>query len=456
MWFALGWPCTEMPYSTSVPSTRRTVMVQPYVRHDGSVDEVVALYDEAGRVVGSAPRSRVRAENLRHGGTAIIVRNSLGQVYVHRRTDTKDVFPGMYDLCAGGVLLAGEDPLNGATREVAEELGVTGVPLRPVLRTSYADEHTTYEAFGYEVTYDGPIVWQPSEVASGDWVEMTDLADRLAEPSSQFVPDSRTLVGSWVRERAADRRAVGDGWDSVAEVVEGRWIDRAPRRAEVAGWLRAETRLLPLIAGQLPLQVPVPAVVRADPLVVRHVSVPGAAVLAERLDAVDGERVGAFLRALHGVRSDEVVAALATGRSSVADQLAELDDAVLPLLGGERRAGRRLLDELADAPGGVLVHGDLGPEHLLVAPGEQHVTGVIDWSDARLGDPALDLAWVLHATPVAFADALAAAYGVDTTMRDRALLWHRLGPWHEALHGLRAGRPDLVASGLAGARARLP
>ena len=53
----------------------------------------MALYDERGRPCGSVPRSRMRAENLRHAATAVVVRDPLGRVYVHRRTDTKDVYP---------------------------------------------------------------------------------------------------------------------------------------------------------------------------------------------------------------------------------------------------------------------------------------------------------------------------------------------------------------------------
>src|SRR3954464_15030145 len=101
-------------------------------------DEEVALYDAAGDVVGSAPRSVMRARNLRHAASSIVVRDPSGRVYVHRRTMTKDVYPGLLDLAAGGVVLAGEDPALGAVREVEEELGVAGVPLQPIGVADYA------------------------------------------------------------------------------------------------------------------------------------------------------------------------------------------------------------------------------------------------------------------------------------------------------------------------------
>ncbi|WP_226344212.1 NUDIX hydrolase [Agilicoccus flavus] len=160
-----------------------------------SADEIVDLYDEHGRVIGTAPRSRVRAENLRHGGTGVIVRDSAGRVFVHRRTVTKDVYPGLYDFCAGGVLQAGEHPDVAAAREVEEELGVSGVLLRRLGVAEYADAHTTYVAFLYDATYDGPLDLQPEEVESGEWLTLDELRARLSDPAWEFVPDSVALVG---------------------------------------------------------------------------------------------------------------------------------------------------------------------------------------------------------------------------------------------------------------------
>jgi aminoglycoside phosphotransferase (APT) family kinase protein len=83
------------------------------------------------------------------------------------------------------------------------------------------------------------------------------------------------------------------------------------------------------------------------------------------------------------------------------------------------------------------------------------VVGVIDWSDARVGDPAIDLAWALFDTPEPFAAAVATAYGVHGGELTRALDWHRLTPWYDVLWGQAAGGPAFVESGLAGITARL-
>lgn len=164
------------------------------------MDEHVALYDR-GRVVGSASRTRVRAENLGHAASSIVVHDPGGRVYVHRRTETKDLYPGLLDFAAGGVLLAGEEPLACAVRELEEELGVSGVPLEPRGVADYADAHTRYRAFRYVVEWDGPLRWQPEEVAWGSWVTVEELVRLIDDDPEAVVPDSvavwQDLVAMW-------------------------------------------------------------------------------------------------------------------------------------------------------------------------------------------------------------------------------------------------------------------
>ena len=420
------------------------------------MDELVALYGEDGRPCGSAPRSRMRAENLHHAATAVVVRDPLGRVYVHRRTPTKDVYPGRLDFAAGGVVGAGEDPREAAVRELAEELGVTGVALTPLGEGDFRDHHTSYRGFCFVVEWGGPLRWQPEEVASGEWMTLEALVAAIEQQPDDFMPDTVGLLGPWLGERLADRRSPVQGWDCVTEVVEGRWVDRRPRRPEIDAHLLAECVVLPRIADRLPLAVPRPVVLDESPLRVRHVLVPGDPVDSGSLTPDDGRAVGDFLAALHTTDSPSAfeLPSPTEEHERLLSDLADLRARVLPLLPDSAHdEGARLLDEVGAATTTRLVHGDLGPDHLLAVDGR--VTGVIDWGDLRIGDPGLDLAWTLHGTPAVFADALATAYGVTPELRDRALLWHRLGPWWEVLAGLDHLGPTYVDSGLTGVLGRL-
>lgn len=156
--------------------------------------EAVDLYSPGGQVIGVAPRSEVRRRNLWHGATGVVVRDPAGRIYVHRRSATKDVYPGRFDFTAGGVLQAGEEPTASAVRELAEELGVTGVELVPLGTGTYADDATSYVAFLYQCTYDGPITHADGEVAWGDWLTVEELKTWIADPARDFMPDALALL----------------------------------------------------------------------------------------------------------------------------------------------------------------------------------------------------------------------------------------------------------------------
>jgi aminoglycoside phosphotransferase len=47
----------------------------------------------------------------------------------------------------------------------------------------------------------------------------------------------------------------------------------------------------------------------------------------------------------------------------------------------------------AAGEGRVLVHGDYGPNNVLLDPATSQVTAILDWEWAHAGDPAEDLAW---------------------------------------------------------------
>ena len=73
-----------------------------------SAQELVDVIDDAGNTIAVVPRAQMRGQRLAHRCVYVLVFNGAGQLFIHLRTPTKDVYPSYWDPCIGGVLLAGE------------------------------------------------------------------------------------------------------------------------------------------------------------------------------------------------------------------------------------------------------------------------------------------------------------------------------------------------------------
>jgi len=281
--------------------------------------------------------------------------------------------------------------------------------------------------------------------------------------SGTLVAEHRALVSRAFPGLAiASFEPIGDGWTVFTYEVNGDTIVQLPRSAYAADRLRAQMRLLPELARELPAAVPVPTLVSEEPVVMGYRKLKGAP-LGAASDGVWPERLGRFLYDLHAV-APEILGLRGMSAATVSDlfdeRLAVLRERVLPLLepATARRLGERMDAFLADhatrryAP--CLTHGDIGPEHILVSP-DGDLAGVLDWEELAIGDPAADLAWMLRARP-ADGERVLAGYGgaPDPSFRARAAFRFVLMPFHDVVHGLTTGDDALVEAGLAGIRDR--
>src|SRR5262245_51895379 len=104
-----------------------------------AADESVVIVDEHNQVVGAATRREMRAKRLIHRSTYILVFNSFNQLFLHKRSTSKDIYPGYWDPAVGGVVLAREGYDEGARRELGEEVGITDVNLKTLFDFYFSD-----------------------------------------------------------------------------------------------------------------------------------------------------------------------------------------------------------------------------------------------------------------------------------------------------------------------------
>ncbi|MCW5208454.1 NUDIX hydrolase, partial [Desulfobulbus sp. US2] len=67
-------------------------------------EEIVQIVDEHNRELGELPRRLMREQRLIHRASYILVFNAVGELFIQKRTTTKDVYPGYWDVAAGGVV----------------------------------------------------------------------------------------------------------------------------------------------------------------------------------------------------------------------------------------------------------------------------------------------------------------------------------------------------------------
>ena len=162
-------------------------------------DEIVTIVDEKNNVTGSAPRSVMRAKGLPHRATYVLVFSSTGELYVQKRTPVKDIYPGYYDVAAGGVVLAGESYEDSASRELKEEMGIQGVSL--TYRFDFYHQDASNRVWGrvYSCVYDGEIVLQEEEVESGGFYSIETILN--ASRQASYTPDGLYVLQRYLETK---------------------------------------------------------------------------------------------------------------------------------------------------------------------------------------------------------------------------------------------------------------
>jgi aminoglycoside phosphotransferase (APT) family kinase protein len=252
------------------------------------------------------------------------------------------------------------------------------------------------------------------------------------------------------------------GGDYDAALLTGRdgrhWIVRVPRseraEAEQSADLVALRALSPGVRARLPFavssfagQAPV-----AGTRAVVSEFVYGAKVPLAGIGPDLGAAIGRAIAAIHALPTSVVVDAGLPVHSAADGHRAAL--ALIDRAAATGLVPAALLQRWREAGTDtglwqytpVVINGSLGSDAILVAGDE--VTGVLDWHGLRVGDPAIDLQWLLGAE-VNTADAALSAYAgargpLDLRLRQRAALVAELEVARWLLHGTEVRSTAIV------------
>jgi aminoglycoside phosphotransferase (APT) family kinase protein len=266
---------------------------------------------------------------------------------------------------------------------------------------------------------------------------------------------------------ASSARLVGEGWDNAVWLVEEQWAFRFPRRQIAIPGVERELALLPRLAPLLPVPIPEPRFVGTSserfpwPFFAARL-LPGReladAGLGEDARVEVGAELGRLLRVLHApetaarVDPEGVLPVDFNRRADMAFRVPRTRERLEELGHPETEAIAELLAEAEALPPSAsqaLVHGDLHLRHVLVDG--TSMSGVIDWGDICVGDPAIDLQLVWSLLPSGRRGAFFAEYGSvepETSLRARVLAVYLSAML--AVYARSVGHASLEQASLAG------
>ncbi len=255
---------------------------------------------------------------------------------------------------------------------------------------------------------------------------------------------------------------LGEGLDNAAYEVNGELIIRASKETDPAlrcQSTRREVDLLATVAGLSTQPVPEPVFVNTEAGVLAYVKLLGLPLMDHPVaePARLAPALGRFLSRLHQAPFEKV------------EELVERD--AYPLLAWREDAQRDYREIVEHIPAATrplvenflgrtpppepraatFCHNDLEAEHVLVDAGANAVTGVIDWRDAAIADPARDLALIYRDLgPNVFELTLAHYEGhFDDAERERAVFYTRCKLLEDIAYGVRIGAYPYAEAALA-------
>jgi len=169
------------------------------------LDENVDIFDEAGCPLGTATRRQAHRRGFWHRAANVFLFRSGGELLIQRRSRTKDVCPGAWDVSVAEHLVPGESFEEAARRGLREELGVSDVVLEPIggiVRSRLNVAALSIRDFEFQrsfrTTFDGPVVPDLREVMATRDIGLAELAQAIGRSPDDYTP--------WFRRRI---RALG-------------------------------------------------------------------------------------------------------------------------------------------------------------------------------------------------------------------------------------------------------
>jgi aminoglycoside phosphotransferase (APT) family kinase protein len=257
---------------------------------------------------------------------------------------------------------------------------------------------------------------------------------------------------------------VGEGLDNLVYEVNGELIVRFSKTPDPTR-LNNEVNLLAAVADVSPLPVPEPTFSAPERGCLAYFKLAGVPLLDmpghQRSDhgTSIAATLGELLTALHAVPVDRWTDLVDTDDHELAEWRREAAQTYTTVAERIPAVHRRPVARFLDTPpppdgyAPAFSHNDLGIEHVLIDPVAWTVTGIIDWSDAAIVDPAYDFGLLYRDLGPAALRAAVHRYrrAADdvAALRERAVFYARCSVFEDLAYGIGTGRVEYVDKCLA-------
>ena len=156
--------------------------------------EFLDVVNERDEVVGKATRGDIHAKQLWHRAVHILVFDASSNIYVQKRSLSKDCSPGLWDTSAAGHVDSAETYLNAAQRELNEELSLPYDTVLKEVAKLDAKSTTGFEfvrVYRCETTQE-PVP-DPIEISDGRWIDVSSLTHWISDRPQDFTSTFRQI-----------------------------------------------------------------------------------------------------------------------------------------------------------------------------------------------------------------------------------------------------------------------
>jgi isopentenyl-diphosphate delta-isomerase len=160
----------------------------------------VVIVDAQDNIVGAEDRAKAVSKGLIVRVVRVFLFNSKGEVLIQKRASNVHL-PHLWDQSAGGHVDEGEEYMEAAEREMAEEIGIRGVALKELAKYYTASEYgdTAYKRYNmlYCAISDKPVQINPDEVAETRWLTPQALQTIMQQSPENFTKGFIRAYNVW-------------------------------------------------------------------------------------------------------------------------------------------------------------------------------------------------------------------------------------------------------------------